>query len=113
MIVSSHVCVWYSFGGVGVGFASYDIIGMFLFWSFLFPFPCRLFPFLAFQQVHAFDATITGLIALQVTSMVATGPRPPMTMGNSDGDEPLKINIGEGMMGTLALSRTLPSGSLY
>ena len=32
--------------------------------------------------------------------MVATGPRPPMTMGNNDGDEPLKINIGEGMMGT-------------
>lgn len=32
--------------------------------------------------------------------MVATGPRPPMTMGNDGGDEPLKINIGEGMMGT-------------
>lgn len=32
--------------------------------------------------------------------MIATGPRPPMTTGSSDGDEPLKINIGEGMMGT-------------
>lgn len=34
--------------------------------------------------------------------MVATGPRPPMTMGNGGGDEPLKINIGEGMMGEFA-----------
>jgi hypothetical protein len=32
--------------------------------------------------------------------MVATGPRPPMTIGgNRGGDEPLKINLGEGMMG--------------
>ena len=35
----------------------------------------------------------------QVTSMVATGPRPPISMGNGGGDEPLKITIGEGMMG--------------
>jgi hypothetical protein len=31
--------------------------------------------------------------------MVATGPRPPATIGTGGGDEPIKINIGEGMMG--------------
>lgn len=32
--------------------------------------------------------------------MVAAGPRPPMSMGGSNGgDEPLKINLGSGMMG--------------
>jgi len=37
----------------------------------------------------------------RVTSMVASGPRPPSTgLGSSGGDEPLRINIGEGMMGT-------------
>ena len=35
----------------------------------------------------------------KVTSMVATGPRPPMSGTGSGGDEPLRINIGEGMMG--------------
>ena len=35
-----------------------------------------------------------------VTRMVASGPRPPTLGGGmGGGDEPLKINIGEGMMG--------------
>eukprot|EP00204_Picochlorum_oklahomense_P000044 CAMPEP_0118801986 /NCGR_PEP_ID=MMETSP1161-20130426/3453_1 /TAXON_ID=249345 /ORGANISM="Picochlorum oklahomensis, Strain CCMP2329" /LENGTH=1410 /DNA_ID=CAMNT_0006729979 /DNA_START=72 /DNA_END=4304 /DNA_ORIENTATION=+ len=36
----------------------------------------------------------------KVTAMVASGPRPPtLGSGSNGGDEPLKINIGEGMMG--------------
>jgi hypothetical protein len=37
---------------------------------------------------------------VQVTSMVATGPRLPKPIGgDSGGDEPLRISLGEGMMG--------------
>lgn len=48
------------------------------------------------------NATDKPAYLSQVTSMVATGPRPPMTMGGG-GDEPLKISIGEGMMGKFEL----------
>jgi hypothetical protein len=37
---------------------------------------------------------------VQVTSMVATGPRLPKPIGgDTGGDEPLRISLGEGMMG--------------
>lgn len=43
----------------------------------------------------------------QVTKAVATGPRvPSFNLGGRDGDEPLKIQIGEGMMGELGRSES-------
>jgi hypothetical protein len=40
------------------------------------------------------------VVWVQVTSMIAAGPKGPVTLGGSSGgDEPLKINIGSGMMG--------------
>ncbi len=36
--------------------------------------------------------------AVQVTSMIATGPKPPLTFSNSnDEGTPVKVSIGEGM----------------
>ena len=35
--------------------------------------------------------------AVQVTSMIATGPKPPLTFSNSnDEGTPVKVSIGEG-----------------
>ena len=34
---------------------------------------------------------------LQVTSMIATGPKPPLSFNSSNDEAPIKLNIGGGM----------------
>jgi hypothetical protein len=38
-----------------------------------------------------------GITLLQVTSMIATGPRPPLSFNSANDESPVKLNIGGGM----------------
>ena len=42
---------------------------------------------------------IGGHDAVQVTQMIATGPKPPLSFNSSNDESPVKLNIGGGGMG--------------
>lgn len=41
----------------------------------------------------------------QVTSMIATGPRPPLSFNSANDESPVKLNIGGGMGGSTSTLR--------
>lgn len=48
-----------------------------------------------------------GITLLQVTSMIATGPRPPLSFNSANDESPVKLNIGGGMGAHFYLHRDL------
>ncbi|KAK9822197.1 hypothetical protein WJX81_002621 [Elliptochloris bilobata] len=57
------------------------------------------------QALRRTPAAFSAANARQVTSMIATGPKPPLTFSNSnDEGSPVKVSIGEGMGGGLFTS---------
>ena len=58
------------------------------------------------------SSAISEQSAAQVTSAIATGPKPPLTFSNSnDEGSPVKVSIGDGMGKQLGLARLPRCGS--